>query len=232
MSVVADVQSLEPGARIELFELDATNLGADHLYFHAHLQAGPIYWQGRQYDPWPVTASGFEKNSDQASRPTLQVSNVNGSIGALCILYDDLVGASVIRRRTLRQYLDAKNFTDGNPLADPDEHFPDEKWRIEQKTAETRESVTFTLSGALDFDDQQLPDRQIIANHCAWLKRGGYRGANCGYTGTAYFDIRDQAVDDPAQDRCGGRLTSCKLRFGENTPLPFGSFPSAGRVRS
>lgn len=39
--------------------------------------------------------------------------------------------------------------------------------------------------------------------------------------------------DDPifAQDRCGKRLTSCKLRFGEKNPLPFGGFPAAGLSR-
>ena len=232
MSILADIQTLEPGARIELYELDASGIGADQLYFHAHLQSGPIYWQGQQYDPWPIKATGFEKNSDQAPRPQLQVGNVGGVIGALCIMYDDLVGARLIRRRTLKQYLDAANFPEGNPTADPDEHFPDETWRIEQKSGETKEQVTFVLSGALDFDDQQLPDRQIVANHCAWLKRGGYRGPYCGYAGTACFDIRDNPVEDPAQDRCGGRLTSCQLRFGENNPLPFGSFPSAGRLRS
>ena len=33
------------------------------------------------------------------------------------------------------------------------------------------------------------------------------------------------------QDRCGKRLSSCKLRFGEDAPLPFGSFPSAGLIK-
>lgn len=32
-------------------------------------------------------------------------------------------------------------------------------------------------------------------------------------------------------ERCGKRLSSCKIRFGENEELPFGSFPAAGLVR-
>ena len=31
------------------------------------------------------------------------------------------------------------------------------------------------------------------------------------------------------QDRCGKRLSSCKLRFGANNPLPFGGFPGVSR---
>lgn len=31
-------------------------------------------------------------------------------------------------------------------------------------------------------------------------------------------------------DRCGKRLSSCKLRFGDSAELPFGSFPAAGLV--
>jgi lambda family phage minor tail protein L len=141
------------------------------------------------------------------------------------------VGATVIRRRTLRQYLDVANFPDGNPSADPDEHFPDEIWRIEQKSNENKTSATFVLASPLDFESQMLPDRQVVANHCAWLKRGGYRGPYCGYTGPAVATLDDTPTDDPAADRCGGRLRSCKLRFGESQPLRFGAFPSAGKVR-
>lgn len=32
------------------------------------------------------------------------------------------------------------------------------------------------------------------------------------------------------EDRCGGRLSDCKKRHGENNPLPFGGVPGAGLV--
>ena len=78
----------------------------------------------------------------------------------------------------------------------------------------------------------QLPRRQIVANVCMWLMIGGYRGPNCGYTGAAMFDREDNPVADPSLDKCGGRLSSCKCRFGTNNPLPFGSFPAADLVRT
>lgn len=42
-----------------------------------------------------------------------------------------------------------------------------------------------------------------------------------------YYDANDQEVFTAAEDQCGKRLTSCKLRFGTRV-LPFGGFPSAG----
>lgn len=42
----------------------------------------------------------------------------------------------------------------------------------------------------------------------------------------AAVPLDDQVYKD---DICGKRLTSCKLRFGENNPLPFGGFPGVSR---
>ena len=97
---------------------------------------------------------------------------------------------------------------------------------------ESNDAVQFELSSALDFNGVQLPRRQIVANVCWWLSCGGYRGPYCGYTGEACFDRNDNPVTDPALDRCGGRLSSCKCRFGEHNPLPFGSFPAADLIRT
>lgn len=277
MKINADIQRLEPGALIELFELDATEQGGDVLRFHAHVQAGSIWWQGKEYVPWPVQANGFARTGDgQQPSPTLSVGNVDASISALCLYLQDMVGAKIMRRRTLGKYLDGRNFQpgpddgpgmvldfvgqpdersganavldfvrqqyqaagptfrvwDGNPDADPSEELPPELWFIEQKTDESNEAVTFELSGALDFSEVQLPRRQIVANVCVWLSIGGYRGVNCGYTGAACFDRNDNPVADPSLDRCAGRLSSCKRRFGESNPLPYGSFPAADLLRT
>jgi len=45
-------------------------------------------------------------------------------------------------------------------------------------------------------------------------------------TALAAVPPTDQVYKD---DRCGKRLTSCKIRFGANNPLPFGGFPGVGR---
>ena len=101
---------------------------------------------------------------------------------------------------------------------------PDEIWFVDRKASENRDVVSFELASKFDLPGVMLPKRQIIANLCQWK----YRSAECSYTGTDYFDINDKGVETLAEDQCGKRLGSCRLRFGENNPLPFGSFPSAG----
>lgn len=231
MTLKGDLQSLEPGAWIELFELDATAIGGDVVRFHGYNEAGAIVWQGNTYTAWPMEAQGFAMMPDKPPAPTLTVANLDGSITALCLAFNDLVGALVIRHRTMSKYLDAANFPGGNPNADPAQELPPDKWFIERRAAETNVSVQFELSSALDFGQVQLPGRTIIANACAWLARGGYRGPYCGYNGPPVADAHDNPTSDPAKDVCGGRLTSCRMRFGENNPLPYGSFPAAGLLR-
>lgn len=228
--ITADIQTLEPGAKVELFELDASNIaGGAALLFHGYQQAGIITWQGKQYTPWPITAEGFAKTSEgQQPAPKLSVGNVDGSISALCIQLDDMVGAKLTRHVTLGKYLDAVNFAGGNPTADASQEFPPEIWFIEQKTGETSEVVEFELMSALDFQGKMLPGRQIIANLCSFA----YKGANCGYVPGAMFDANDQAVANPALDVCSKRLTGCKARFGATNVLNFGGFPAAGLIRS
>lgn len=235
MTLTADIQGLEPGEHVELFELDATGIGGDRLLFHGYVNAGPILWQGNAYQPWPIEAEGFARNGvGTLPTPLLRVGNIGvgqdgeplpGMISALCLALDDLIGARLTRHRTLAQYLD------GQPTADPTQEFPPEIWLIEAKTSETKDVVEFELRSALDFDGQQLPARQINANMCGWVTIGGYRGPYCGYTGSAMFDRDDNPVIDPTRDKCGGRMTSCKLRFGEWAELPYGGFPSADTLR-
>jgi lambda family phage minor tail protein L len=70
----------------------------------------------------------------------------------------------------------------------------------------------------------RAPKRQCIANICQWV----YRSTECGYTGSSYWDANDNVVGTLAADVCGKRLSSCKLRFGATSELPYGSFPGIG----
>jgi lambda family phage minor tail protein L len=223
--ITTDIQALEPGAKVELFELDATMIaGGSLLRFHGYQQAGVIWWQGHEYTAWPIQADGFAKTAEgQQPMPKLSVGNVDGSISALCIVMDDMVGAKLIRHVTFGKYLDELNFPGGNPTADSSQEFPIDVWYIEQKTTETNEVVEFELMSALDFQGQMLPRRQIIANLCSFP----YKGPYCGYIPGAMFDANDQPVTDPALDVCSKRLGGCKKRFGPTNVLNFGGFPAA-----
>ncbi len=231
MTLRADIQALATSGEIELYQLDATALGAASvLHFCAAVSqtSQPIVWQGVSYTPLPIQATGFEwSGKGQLPRPTVKVSNVDGMFGALAAQYLNLLGAKVTRKKTLTKFLDAVNFAGGlNTTADPSQFFPDEIWIIDRKSAENNTYLEFELASSFDLPGILLPARQFIQNVCIWK----YRGAECGYTGATYFTASDVATN-AALDTCGKRLTSCKLRFGIAATLPYGGFPGVGRVQ-
>ena len=230
-SAYEELSKLNPSAIIELFEvhLDSALHGSTDVYrFHAGANAavdGNVVFNGNTYTRIPVKADGFEfVNTGTLPRPTLSISNLDGVMTTLLLLVNtttagnDLGGAEVRRIRTLKKFLD------GEATADPNAKFPDERWYIDRKANESRDSVTFELASKFDLAGQKLPKRQIVANVCQWI----YRSSECSYTGSSYFDVNGNSVTTLAQDACGKRVGSCKLRFGANGELPFGSFPGAG----
>ena len=120
-----------------------------------------------------------------------------------------------------------KKYLDGESAADPNVQFPQERWFIDRKASETRDVVSFELASKFDLAGQSIPKRQLVANVCQWK----YRSSECSYAGTTYFDVNGNSVATEAEDVCGKRVASCKLRFGENNELPFGSFPGAGLTK-
>jgi len=230
-AIVSELQKLAPSAIIELYQLDLTNFGDQVYYFHAGTNGlkEPIVWQGQEYSPFSVQITGFEVSAGgQMPRPTLVVSNVLGLITALVLAYKDMLGAKVTRKRTMQKYLDGVNFAGGvNPTEDQTAEFTDDVFFIETKKKETPEFIEFELASSFDVQGVQIPKRQIIQNVCTWK----YRGAECGYTGTNYFNANDEVVATSGQDVCGKRLSSCKVRFGDFDELPYGGFPAAGLLR-
>ena len=247
----SDYQKLEPGNAIRLFEVDGTAFGvSDILRFHAHsiphteaeilaaggdeskLPAKSIWWQGEEFKAWPCQIEGIEAStSGSAAQPKLSVANLDGSITALCLHYDDLLQAKVTIHDTLAQYLDAKNFQGGNRSADPTQEKL-QVYYIDSKSAETNQVIEFTLSSPMDLQGLMIPTRQLHSL-CSWCIRGKYRtGDGCDYAGTRYFDEKNNPVSDPSLDKCSGTLRGCKLRFGEHEELPFGGFPGTSLIRS
>lgn len=101
MTLITDIQKLEPGGEVVLFELDGSDFGADVVRFHGHaiphspqelaaaganadqLPAKSIWWQGREYAAWPVQIEGIEANSDgrrgRASPPATSMAGLRRS---------------------------------------------------------------------------------------------------------------------------------------------------------
>ena len=233
-SVYADLSVLAPDAIIELFELrldntlhGSTNITRWHNGMNENI-TGDIEWDGEDYARFPVMAEGFEMTSQGSlPRPTLTVSNIDGLMTALLLdvnqttPHNDLTGAEVRRIRTLKKFLPTEATSDSHA------QWPVEIWYIDRKASENRDAIQFELASKFDLVGQYLPKRQLIANVCQWE----YRSSECSYSGSNYWDAEDNSTGSIATDRCGKRLGSCKLRFGQYGELPFGSFPSLGLTK-
>jgi phage-related protein len=257
-AITGDLQGINPTAIIELFQLqlNVSQHGVDETYyFHNGTQqnsGNDLVFGGTTYIALPIEADGFAY-SGQGSlpRPTLRVSNILSTITALlATLPNGLEGAKVTRLRTLARYIDDANFSavvsplvtqggslittqsgdalaaaTGNPYGTPDPTalFPIEVYYVDRKSTENRSLVEFELASAFDLAGVRAPKRQCISR-CQWV----YRSAECGYTGTDYFDANDNPVVNVSEDVCGKKQSSCEARFGENNELPFGGYPGIG----
>jgi lambda family phage minor tail protein L len=190
MTIEQDVRSSWHDAIVQLFELDLsdiTNNNADKFYFTSDIfpDGTKIIWQGQTYEPFPISATGFETTTKGTiPQPELTVANVLGTLAPVTTAFDDLIGAKIIRRRTLGKYLD------NGTSPDAAEEFPVDIFYIERKSSETSLSITWQLSNKIDLEGLQLPRRVITQNYCLWK----YRGSECGYTGPPIANERDQPL--------------------------------------
>lgn len=110
-----DLQSLSPGAIVEVFELDTTPIepATPNIYrFHSGVSLAntEIVWQGRTYFRYPIESSGYEwTGKGQLPKPILKVANISGLVSALNRTKQDLVGAKITRRQTFYKYMDEVN---------------------------------------------------------------------------------------------------------------------------
>lgn len=150
LQINAEIFKLNPSALVTLFEIDLTDVIANSgnsgitilegtedgiLRFHNNLDLfkTSLTWQGNEYRLVPITAEGFETNS-QGSLPTpkLSISVTDEGIPQLRALkkqifeLGELTGAKVTRIRTFVKYLDEVNFSTRqtqqdivNPTSDP-----------------------------------------------------------------------------------------------------------------
>jgi lambda family phage minor tail protein L len=232
MSIAAELQSLNPSAKLEFFVIDATQQGAEEvLRFHngTNKLSQPVVWQGHTYNPAAIEAAGFELRGDgPRPRPTLAVGDVFGVMGALVRQHDQLAGAKLLRKRTHARYLDAVNFAGGvNPSADATAQYADELWVFDRIRQRDGSVIVWELVSPVDLEDVLLPARQVRNTTCG----SGYRTPECGYAGGPVATVDDVPTSSSALDECSRTVAGCKLRFGANAELPIDIFPGAGLVR-
>jgi lambda family phage minor tail protein L len=225
MTLAAESHKLTPSAQVDLYSLDLNAIGVGSVwYFYPGTDASsnPIVYQGNTYAPWFVKVTGIDKRGTGSSnRPTAEIGNMGRLVTDLCRTYQDLVGATVRRRRTLANYI----------AADIGQYL-DEYYLIERRSEETLTTVKFELASPLDFLDKQLPGMVALATGCPHRYKSTINGSGCSWPGTnsaLWFDRFGVTVVSSALDNCGKRISDCKLRFGANNPLDYGGNPGLGR---
>ncbi|EHZ8148951.1 phage minor tail protein L [Salmonella enterica] len=215
----------EQSARIELWEIDLTRFGSGRYFFCNELneKGEAVVWQGRQYDALPIKGNGFQMTGKGVQpRPTLTVSNLFGLVTGMAEDLRSLTGAVVVRRVVSARFLDAVNFVNGNPQADPEQELVS-RWVAEQLSELTAVAATFVLAVPTETDGSVFPGRIMLANTCTWI----YRGDECGYNGPAVADEFDKPVTELQRDKCSKCLRGCKLR---NNEAYFGGFLSINKL--
>ena len=173
------VLHVNPNGTTTIQDPDGNNIST--IRFHNNTKdkttQASIVWNGNTYYRMPIEATGFKYDPKQLPRPKLTISNL--AIIALNIgnmsnvlnavnqvtFANDLVGATLKRRRTLAEFLPHNNFTgNSNPYGTPDntQEFPIEEFKIARKSLETRNVVSFDLAAAIDNFNVNLPKRQFL----------------------------------------------------------------------
>ena len=215
-SIQEQIQSLEPSAIIELFQLHLTaavNGTATVYSYHAGTNEiyGDIVFNSITYSAVPCEMDGFKRTTTGTlPRPTFTIANANSAISALLSAYNPL-NAKIVRIRTCKKFLDASNFSSGsNATADPTAIFEaDDIWYIDRIASENMNAVQFELSTKMDLLNVRLPRRQVL-EHCPWVFK---TSEECTYSGS--------------DTTCGHKYSDCAEKFKGKTDLPFGGFPGA-----
>lgn len=117
-STLDETTKTEQSARINLWEFDLTPIGGERYFFcnEPNEKGEPVTWQGIQYQPYPVKGDGFTMNGKgPGSRSSVSVSNLFGLVTGIAEDLNRLVGGRVYRCQVYAKFLDAFNFTNGDP---------------------------------------------------------------------------------------------------------------------
>ena len=190
---------------------DIGGAGTDKLYFHdgtktpsesyADIQMyspnTELLWGSTEaddyslvtYTPFPFEFSGYERRTKGAlPRPTIRFANVNRDFTVYNTNHDDLLGAKVIRRKTLAKYL----------LENPPVEFPKEIYYVERLVSENQIMVEFELTTNFDVRGVVLPSRRIVAARCPWKYKDSTVGG-CDWPTDSTKDITDNNSSTTSQ---------------------------------
>lgn len=147
MSIDSYVQHPNLGPFLKLFELETAGT---IFYFTPHLDQTDIVYNGNVYTPLPVELSDNRSSADAPARPKLTLSNLNKFL-FLAVVQDDLVGATLTRKRTFQEFLN-----------DPSMYLHEERFIITQVLALTHQFITLQLGVPIDRNTVKLPRKMIL----------------------------------------------------------------------
>lgn len=202
-AIVTDVQGQSQSSgfitvfEIELPDSNIGGAGIDKLYFHDGNNAGTnIDWyslasesdfgsvdrtkySAATYEALPIESEGWEirgSGSGSLPRPTVRLGNINQFFKSYLADWDDLIGAKIIRRKTLQKYLATPTKTTANDPNCPPIEFNRDVYYIERKSVESAAIVEFELASAFDVEGIRLPRRSILAARCPWKYKDTTQG--------------------------------------------------------
>lgn len=179
-NIVEDVQKLDPASElIHLFEIEVSkgvfayfsgsgvesNLGS--LKFRDYDSPGTI----RTYAPIPIEAQNFETKNDGAmARPNVTIANVTNVLSTATgsVNYHSLLGLKLIRRTTLKKYLDDGTGNSANPPVE----FARQVWIIDRIKARSKTAIQMELVSPFDIETVQIPARKVYADRCSHKYQG------------------------------------------------------------
>ena len=234
----SDNQKPDVGELVTLYQLDVSSVvdtgDPQTWYFtQAVKDANTVYFNSKEYTPIDIKAEGFDLTTEGTSiRPKIAISNVDNTLAAEVIDYQDFLGCKLTRIRTLSKYLD------GEPLEDPTVMFPKDIYIIQQKIIQNHKIIQWELVSKTDLENLKIPRRQVLRDTCThtyrYYKDGAfvYTNISCPYTGSNYFKRDGTTTTTPSEDVCGRKLSDCKLRYPlDSDQLPTRAFPMCARTR-
>ncbi len=245
-TISEDIQKSDAGDLVELFQLSLHSLGIFETFFFTSssdsANAQFVSFQGHDYIPIDIDASGFEWNSAVAfPTPTLRVSNVFSAFSVFNIDYNDLLGAEVVRMVTLAKFTDAPTGFETNEVLSYD------RFKIDRKVNQNKIFVEYELVSHLDHENVQLPKRTFNRDFCDHTYRRwdsirqafNYEGVTCPYADEENFDVNGTGGKTNSEDTCSKRVsTGCDPRFGSGgvtgtsfiaNALPFHGYPAVSK---
>lgn len=153
MSIENDVTKPVVASKVDLFHIKFLGVTADMYFSDTSNNTGVFIWNGNHYQVFPIKIEGLEQTSDgAATRPTLSVSIADELFRVLLEIESDLLGATVIYRRTTAAY--EHSSISGAPFT----------FLIHKKVQQNSKSLVFELKTELDLDRVYLPNHQMLRN--------------------------------------------------------------------